>query len=104
MKVSTEILSARHVVVSLGASVDVLFSYRTPVAARVGSHWYRTDKKYGPTTNKHIAGWLQKASGASVQQVSEDYLALLLPTEVAKELGYSELRAREALQALCDHI
>jgi hypothetical protein len=104
VKVHTEILSARHVVVSLGTEVSVLFSYRTAVAARVGKSWYRTTMKYGPTTGKHVAGWLEKADCDRVRLVEPDFLAELLPLHVAGALGWSEHRAREHFRTLRDHI
>lgn len=42
---------------------DVLFSYRTPVAAiwRYGNEIkaYQTDKKWSKTTSRHISQWLE---------------------------------------------
>lgn len=36
----------------------VLFSYSTPVAARIEDKVFRTDKKWSVTTSKHINQWL----------------------------------------------
>ena len=37
----------------------VLFSYETPVAARVDGKIYKTDCRWSRTTSKHITKWLQ---------------------------------------------
>lgn len=37
---------------------QILFSYSTPVAARVQGTYYRTNKKYSSTTSKHINAWI----------------------------------------------
>ena len=36
----------------------VLFSYKTPVAARVGGKFFRTTYKWSMTTSRHINKWL----------------------------------------------
>jgi hypothetical protein len=41
-----------------GTEATVLFSYNTPVAARFGDNFYRTDRKWSVTTSKHINQWL----------------------------------------------
>jgi len=37
---------------------ETFFSYDTPVAARIGGKYYRTDKKWSNTTSKHISNYL----------------------------------------------
>lgn len=39
----------------------VLFSYGTPVAARINGEFFRTSKKWSVTTSKHINAWLDGA-------------------------------------------
>jgi hypothetical protein len=40
---------------------QVLVSYQTPVAAFVpGEGYLKTDKRFGPTTSKHINQWTEK--------------------------------------------
>ena len=45
----------------------VLFSYKTPVAARVltenGMEYYKTSEKWSVTTSRHINQWLPKPQG-----------------------------------------
>ena len=36
----------------------VLFSYNTPVAARIDGTYYVTEQKYSRTTSKHINAWV----------------------------------------------
>ena len=35
------------------------FSYDTPVAAKVGSTYYRTEEKFSSTTSRHLNKWLE---------------------------------------------
>lgn len=43
-------------------NADVLFSYQTPVAARIieadGAHYYKTSHKWSVTTSRHINKFL----------------------------------------------
>lgn len=58
---------------SLGANVTeldtgaaiVLFSYNTPVAAKVKGKLYRTSESYSKTTTSHINKWLERRPGLS---------------------------------------
>lgn len=47
-----------------GHKVEILFSYETPVAARVidncGARWYITTQYYSRTTSRHINSWVPK--------------------------------------------
>jgi hypothetical protein len=47
-----------------GHKTEILFSYQTPVAARVidecGASWYRTDCRWSRTTERHINSWVPK--------------------------------------------
>jgi hypothetical protein len=38
----------------------VLYSYETPVAAKIDGMYYVTEVKYSQTTNKHINSWTGK--------------------------------------------
>lgn len=53
----------------------VFFSYKTPVAARVGGKLYRTDKKWSVTTSRHINKWLDGATAEEKPQEFFDKLA-----------------------------
>jgi hypothetical protein len=45
--------------VTLNDGQMVLFSYKTPVAAFIpGEGFYRTEKRWGVTTSRHINEWL----------------------------------------------
>ena len=35
------------------------FSYETPVAARVGVKYFKTEQKFSVTTSRHINKWLE---------------------------------------------
>lgn len=35
----------------------LLYSYETPVAARIGDYYFKTDTKYSQTTTRHINKW-----------------------------------------------
>lgn len=49
-------------VLSLDSGVEVLFSYKTPVAAQLEDGTFcRTDKRWSVTTSKHISKWLAGA-------------------------------------------
>lgn len=60
----------------------VLFSYETPVAARLGSGiavdqgaFVKVNRKYSAITSKHINQWLD---GRRAREVSPEYLADLV--------------------------
>lgn len=54
---------------------EILFSYRTPVAAFIpGNGYVRTDKFHSTTTSKHINRWI----GPNAEVVSQDYLENLI--------------------------
>lgn len=36
----------------------VFFSYKTPVAARVGGLLFKTSEDWSPTTSKHVNKWI----------------------------------------------
>lgn len=51
-------------------SARILFSYNTPVAARVDGQYYRTSKAWSSTTSKHINKWL---AGAHAETQPQEY-------------------------------
>jgi|WetSurMetagenome_2_1015567.scaffolds.fasta_scaffold425211_2 hypothetical protein len=53
----------------------VFFSYNTPVAAQVGSKWYRTDQFHSVTTSRHINKWLD---GRKCEEKPQAYFDNLL--------------------------
>ena len=63
--------------IRLNNGTQVLFSYRTPVAAHVpGEGFFRTNHNWSKTTSKHINKWLRGAIGvASVDQSVIDNIA-----------------------------
>jgi hypothetical protein len=63
--------------IRLNNGTQVLFSYRTPVAAHVpGEGFFRTNHNWSRTTSKHINKWLRGAIGvASVDQSVIDNIA-----------------------------
>ena len=48
--------------------VVVLFSYNTPVAARLPEGYIRTGKHWSSTTSKHINRWIGSANYVVVDQ------------------------------------
>lgn len=62
-----------------GHKTEILFSYETPVAARViderGASWYVTEEYYSRTTSKHINSWAPKGFTEKKPQSFFDELA-----------------------------
>ena len=56
----------------------VLFSYETPVSARVNCEYVRTDKFYSITTSRHINQWLD---GIEATLKSQDYFNQIVKAE-----------------------
>ena len=53
-------------------NLDILFSYQTPVAARLPSGLFlRTKQKYSITTTKHINQWLKANNATKVESVDQ---------------------------------
>ncbi len=64
-------IGANQTELSLNDGTQVLFSYRTPVAARLPDYEYvRTTTKWSTTTSRHINKWLD---GVNANQVSQSY-------------------------------
>lgn len=53
--------------ISIGKSV-ILFSYDTPVAARIGGRAFKTSKRWSNTTAKHINQWLDGEEAEEADQ------------------------------------
>ena len=63
--------------------VEVFFSYDTPVAVKtVGCKYLRTEKKYSPTTTRHLNWWLGKVEAELVPQEVIDVFADGLPKDI----------------------
>ena len=72
---------SNHVVISLNSNLEILFSYREPVA---GFHkgYFKTDKYWSKTTSKHINAYLdRKNTELSVKEVSQEDIYKLLETK-----------------------
>ena len=54
--------------------VVILFSYETPVAARIGGRYYVTSKKYSATTSRHISKWV---GGHDAEAVNQSWITKL---------------------------
>jgi hypothetical protein len=63
-----------------GVPHEILFSYSTPVAGRIGTEYFRTDTHYSATTSKHITQYLYDVpSGATIALRSPEHIAALVP-------------------------
>lgn len=49
----------------------VLFSYNTPVAAKIAGCYYRTEVNHSATTNKHIRAWL---NGNIAEETTQEFM------------------------------
>ena len=66
-------IAANQTQIDLSSGTQVLFSYETPVAARMADgRINRTCKKYSATTTKHLNKWL-----GGLQNVEECYPSFL---------------------------
>ena len=63
-----ETLGSNQTQITLTNGDKVFFSYNTPVAACIGSKWYRTSKKWSVTTSKHINKWLNGSGAEEMDQ------------------------------------
>ena len=67
-----------------GERISVLFSYATPVAARVrGEGWFRTSTRHSVTTSRHINAFLNGVTAAERPQEWFDSLDFTTLTEQA---------------------
>lgn len=62
-------IGSNQTVVEINRDIDILFSYRTAVAACIaGVGYFRTREFYSTTTSKHINKWLAGANATKVDQ------------------------------------
>jgi len=62
-------IASNMTVLTLPSGVDVLFSYKTPVACQTeDGFYYRTEQKWSPTTSRHISKWLAGARAEAKPQ------------------------------------
>ena len=52
-------ISVNETEIKFNEKVTVFFSYDTPVAAKAGVRYFRTEEKHSPTTSKHLNRWLK---------------------------------------------
>jgi hypothetical protein len=52
-------ISANETEIKFNEETIVFFSYDTPVAAKVGVKYYRTEEKHSRTTSRHLNRWLE---------------------------------------------
>ena len=52
-------ISVNETEIKFNEKVTVFFSYDTPVAAKAGVRYFRTEEKHSPTTTKHLIRWLE---------------------------------------------
>lgn len=55
---------------------QILFSYETPVAAKIGASYYRTEEKFSRTTTRHINLYL--AGIAKVEEVPQSEFSWMI--------------------------
>ena len=59
--------------------MDILFSYQTPVAARLPSgRFLRTSQKFSITTSKHINQWLRANNAEDIEAVPQSRIEELV--------------------------
>lgn len=60
--------------------IEILYSYDTPVACRIGSIEYRTVKIFNSSTTRHINKWL--CNTETVEFKSQEYFNSIVRGEV----------------------
>jgi len=59
--------------------MDILFSYKTPVAAKLPSgRFLRTNQKFSVTTSKHINQWLRANNAEEIEAVPQSRIEELV--------------------------
>ena len=59
--------------------MDILFSYKTPVAAKLPSgRFLRTKQKFSVTTSKHINQWLRVNNAEDIDAVPQSQIEELV--------------------------
>jgi len=61
-------LGTNQTELNVNGEMKILFSYETPVAICINCDYYRTSKKWSPTTGKHISNWLEGAKAEEKPQ------------------------------------
>ena len=90
MLFEAKVLNANSVVLTIGGS-QVLFSYETPVAARIDGFGYvRTETSHSVTTSKHLGRWADYKR--HLPQEWFDKLPALLAKREAAELLADDMR------------
>jgi hypothetical protein len=82
MSISLNQIASNVTSLCVGAN-EILFSYRTPVAAYIsGTGLVRSKTRYSQTTSKHINSWLKTHwGGAACSEVEQDTIDELLSSE-----------------------
>jgi len=70
-----KVIAANQTVLEHAVWGSVFYSYNTPVAALVDGKFYRTAKKWGVTTTRHINQWLD---GAKAEEKPQEYFDNLI--------------------------
>lgn len=66
-------------IADFSTEVTILFSYQTPVAAHVqGVGFFKTNRKWSPTTSKHITQFIVRHGGSAAIEVDQDLLNSLV--------------------------
>ena len=66
----------------------VLFSYSTPVAAKIGDDYFKTSKTWSNTTTRHISKWLDgKDAYTMYQEFFDELLEVNLSPERVSRTG-----------------
>lgn len=71
-------IKANMNVVSIKEGLDVLFSYKTPVAAVIDGCAYRTSHKWSVTTTRHINKWFAMGDITSSDERPQEFFDSLL--------------------------
>lgn len=61
--------------VDLEGGDSILISYKTPVAADINGHCFKTDRKWSKTTSRHINKWLD---GLKAEEKPQEFFDNLL--------------------------
>lgn len=72
-------------------SIEVLVSYRTPVAYSIGGLWHYTSQKYSPTTSKQITRFLNARIGgrANALEVNQEEVDHMYKTNFLEDTSLS---------------
>lgn len=88
-------LKPNQTVLRVGAGLEILFSYQTPVAAFIpGMGYVKSSKKYSRTTSKHVSQW-----ASYNQEISQEKLDSMVQREMYQDVV---LEVAEGLKELKD--